>query len=150
IPARRCSGLSTKNSPPSDQNAWAPRLLRFSWSSTSTRLPAFASSWAATRPERPAPTTMTSGSSTPVRLGVGVDDREEELAAGLADGGFARLDEDLPRRALVDRDQRGHERLPVEHAPADLSQRSLQEREQQLGDARLAVGEDAAQPRGAK
>src|SRR4051812_3599650 len=150
MPARRCSGLSTKNSPPSDQNAWAPRLLRFSWSRTSTRRPAFASSWAATSPARPAPTTMTSGSSTRVRLRVGVDDREEELAPALADDRVVRLDEDLPRGALVDRDQRGQESLPVEHAPADLAERSLQEREEQLRDARLAVGEDAAQPGRAK
>ena len=40
IPSRRCSGESTRKSPPSDQNACPPRLARFSWSSTSTRLPA--------------------------------------------------------------------------------------------------------------
>ena len=31
-PRRRCSGESTRNSPPNDQNAWPPRLAAFSWS----------------------------------------------------------------------------------------------------------------------
>ena len=62
MPIRRCSGVSTRNSPPSDQNAWPPRLCSGSWSSRSTFLPASASSAVATRPARPAPTTMTSAS----------------------------------------------------------------------------------------
>src|SRR4051794_40382962 len=59
---RRCSGLSTSISPPSDQNAWPPRLPSGSWSSRRTRRPASASSAVATRPASPAPTTMTSAS----------------------------------------------------------------------------------------
>src|SRR5215210_2948972 len=57
---RRCSGLSTSISPPSDQNAWPPRFVSGSWSSRITRRPASASSAIATRPASPAPTTMTS------------------------------------------------------------------------------------------
>ena len=60
---RRCSGLSTNISPPSDQNAWPPRELSGSWSTSSTFLPASASSAVATRPARPAPTTITSAST---------------------------------------------------------------------------------------
>src|SRR5215212_7832627 len=59
---RRCSGLSTSISPPSDQNAWPPRLPSGSWSSRITRRPASASSAVATRPASPAPTTMASAS----------------------------------------------------------------------------------------
>src|SRR4051794_30797119 len=59
---RRCSGLSTSISPPSDQNAWPPKLASGSWSRTITRRPASASSAVATRPASPAPTTMTSAS----------------------------------------------------------------------------------------
>ena len=62
MPSRRCSGVSTKNSPPSDQNACPPRLCSPSWSSTDTRRPASAASAAATSPARPEPTTMTSAS----------------------------------------------------------------------------------------
>ena len=96
MPIRRCSGLSTKSSPPSDHHAWPPRLSRFSWSRTSTRLPARASSWVATRPARPAPTTIASGvKSVPVRcwrwssgllLGVVADDHLGEQAQGPLDG----------------------------------------------------------------
>src|SRR5688572_30653644 len=57
---RRCSGLSTNISPPSDQNACPPKLASGSWSSRITRRPASASSAVATRPASPAPTTMTS------------------------------------------------------------------------------------------
>src|SRR6201999_871389 len=63
MPTRRCSGDPTRNNPPNDQNAWPPRLAAGSWSSSSTRRPASASSAVATRPARPAPTTMTSASS---------------------------------------------------------------------------------------
>ena len=71
-PSRRCSGLSTKNSPPNDQNAWPPMLSAFSWSTIRTRRPRSTSSHAATRPARPAPTTMTSPSDTAATLaGVG-------------------------------------------------------------------------------
>src|SRR3954451_15120499 len=59
---RRCSGLSTNISPPSDQNAWPPKLASGSWSRRITRRPASASSAVATRPASPAPTTMTSAS----------------------------------------------------------------------------------------
>src|SRR4051812_43485372 len=59
-PSRRCSGVSTRNSPPNDQNAWPPRLAALSWSTRATRLPAVTSSWVAARPARPAPTTITS------------------------------------------------------------------------------------------
>ena len=65
---RRCSGLSTNISPPSDQNAWPPKLASGSWSSRITRRPASASSAVATRPASPAPTTMTSAS---IRLRAG-------------------------------------------------------------------------------
>src|SRR5262245_46498288 len=57
---RRCSGLSTSISPPSDQNACPPRLFGPSWSSRRTRLPARVSSAAAVRPASPAPTTTAS------------------------------------------------------------------------------------------
>src|SRR5580692_773907 len=60
IPMRRCSGLSTKNSPPNDQNAWPPSEASGSWSSSSTLRPASHSSAVATSPARPAPTTITS------------------------------------------------------------------------------------------
>ena len=63
IPIRRCSGLSTRKSPPRLQNAWPPRLCSPSWSSSSTVRPASATSAAATSPARPAPTTITSAST---------------------------------------------------------------------------------------
>src|SRR6476469_1515404 len=63
---RRCSGLSTRNRPPKDQNAWPPKEASGSWSTTITWRPASASSAVATRPARPAPITMTSA----VSLGV--------------------------------------------------------------------------------
>src|SRR4051794_28018992 len=59
---RRCSGLSTRNRPPKDQNAWPPKEASGSWSSSRTRRPASASSAVATRPASPAPTTITSAS----------------------------------------------------------------------------------------
>ena len=62
-PRRRCSGESTRNSPPNDQNACPPRLAAGSWSSRITRLPASASSAVAASPASPAPTTMTSVST---------------------------------------------------------------------------------------
>ena len=61
-PIRRCSGLSTRNRPPNDQNACPPRLAAFSWSTSATFLPRLVSSWVATSPARPAPTTITSAS----------------------------------------------------------------------------------------
>src|SRR5689334_16342700 len=61
--SRRCSGLSTRNSPPNDQNAWPPSDASGSWSTSSTRRPASASSAVATRPANPPPTTMTSARS---------------------------------------------------------------------------------------
>src|SRR6476469_6165939 len=63
---RRCSGLSTRNRPPKDQNAWPPKEAAGSWSTRITWRPASASSAVATRPARPAPITMTSA----VSLGV--------------------------------------------------------------------------------
>src|SRR3954462_9837211 len=60
--SRRCSGLSTSISPPSDQNAWPPKDASGSWSTSTTRRPASASSAVATRPASPAPTTMASAS----------------------------------------------------------------------------------------
>ena len=68
MPIRRCSGLSTKNSPPRLQKAWPPSDCSGSCSSSSTRLPASATSAAAARPARPAPTTITSLVSTAVIL----------------------------------------------------------------------------------
>src|SRR3954468_3243411 len=58
--SRRCSGESTRNSPPKDHQACPPREPSGSWSSRITRLPASASSAVATSPARPAPTTTTS------------------------------------------------------------------------------------------
>ena len=62
---RRCSGLSTSISPPSDQNAWPPSDASGSWSTTMTLRPASASSAAATSPASPAPTTIASAVSIP-------------------------------------------------------------------------------------
>ena len=62
IRTRRCSGVSTRNRPPSDQNAWPPSEASGSWSSRITRRPALTSSAVATSPASPAPTTMTSAS----------------------------------------------------------------------------------------
>src|SRR3954447_1802908 len=58
--SRRCSGLSTSISPPSDQNAWPPSEASGSWSRRMTLRPASASSAVATRPASPAPMTMAS------------------------------------------------------------------------------------------
>ena len=68
MPIRRCSGESTRNSPPNDHQACPPRSASPSWSSSSTRRPASAASAAATSPARPAPTTTTSA-SMPATLG---------------------------------------------------------------------------------
>src|SRR5690349_9353360 len=125
MPARRCSGLSTKNRPASDQKACPPRLLRFSWSTTRTRRPALASSWVATSPARPEPTTMTSGSRIRIRLRVVLDDREEEPASALADDWVVGLDQDLGPGAVVDGDQGGGEGVGVDGAPAHLRERPL-------------------------
>ena len=62
MPIRRCSGLSTRNSPPKLHHAWPPRLASDSWSRSTTERPASASSHVATSPARPAPTTTTSAS----------------------------------------------------------------------------------------
>ena len=59
-PIRRCSGVSTRNSPPRLQKAWPPSDCSGSWSSSTTRRPASATSAAAASPARPWPTTMTS------------------------------------------------------------------------------------------
>src|SRR3954453_24194988 len=58
--SRRCSGESTRNSPPKDHHACPPREASGSWSTRTTRLPASASSAVATSPASPAPTTTTS------------------------------------------------------------------------------------------
>src|SRR4051794_8546646 len=92
---RRCSGLSTNIRPPSDQNAWPPKLASGSWSTTITRRPASASSAVATRPASPAPTTMTSAS---IRGGLlHPEDLGERGAADLelALVGLARADQAL-------------------------------------------------------
>src|SRR5690606_17518621 len=68
IPMARCSGESTKNNPPNDQNACPPMDCSPSWSRSNTFLPARASSVVATSPASPAPTTMTSYSMTLVPL----------------------------------------------------------------------------------
>ena len=60
---RRCSGLSTKNRPPSDQKAWPPSEFSPSCSRMITRLPASPSSAAATSPARPPPTMIASACS---------------------------------------------------------------------------------------
>ena len=62
MPIRRCSGLPTRNRPPNDQKAWPPRFDSGSWSSSSTRRPARASSAVAVSPASPAPTTIASAS----------------------------------------------------------------------------------------
>src|SRR5690625_3246829 len=59
---RRCSGQSTRNSPPKDQKPCPPRPPSGCWSTSTTRRPAAASSAVATSPASPAPTTMTSAS----------------------------------------------------------------------------------------
>ena len=62
MPIRRCSGLSTRNSPPSDQNAWPPRTARAPGRARArpARVGHFA---AAARPASPAPITTTSAGS---------------------------------------------------------------------------------------
>src|SRR4051794_28590928 len=72
----RCSGESTRNSPPKDQKAWPPREASGSWSTRITRRPASASSAVATSPASPPPTTMTSVSLT--KRGVLHEDRCDE------------------------------------------------------------------------
>src|SRR5205807_871981 len=62
-PRRRCSGEFTRNRPPKDQKAWPPSQGPGSCSRSATWRPALASSAVATRPARPAPTTMTSARS---------------------------------------------------------------------------------------
>src|SRR3954469_15182417 len=66
--SRRCSGESTRNSPPNDHQAWPPKDASGSCSSRITRLPASASSAVATSPARPAPTTTTSASLLPLSV----------------------------------------------------------------------------------
>src|SRR4029079_6212534 len=118
---RRCSGLSTNISPPSDQNAWPPRLASGSWSSRITRRPASASSAVATRPASPAPTTMTSASIRGRGRGFlhtqdlrerGADDLELALV------GLARADHALDLEARAADRARGA-RLRVALAPGE-------------------------------
>src|SRR4051812_20960667 len=101
---RRCSGLSTNISPPSDQNACPPKLASGSWSSRMTRRPASASSAVAARPASPAPTTMTSAS---IRL-----DAED-----LRERGAAHVELALVRLA------RAHEALDLEAGPPNRPRR---------------------------
>src|ERR687894_1672509 len=116
---RRCSGLSTSISPPSDQNACPPRLASGSWSSRITRRPASASSAVATRPASPAPTTMTSVSISRRRLLDAVDLRERRTAdLELALVGLARADHALDLEARAADRARGA-RLAVALAPGE-------------------------------
>src|SRR5699024_4805360 len=74
MPSRRCSGESTRNSPPKLHHACPPRSCSPSRSSSSTRRPPSAISVAATRPARPAPTTITSASvAVPALMSVDLD-----------------------------------------------------------------------------
>src|SRR5215210_2501244 len=117
---RRCSGLSTSISPPSDQNAWPPRLPSGSWSSRSTRRPASASSAVATRPASPAPTTMTSASIHRCDLPLDAQDLRERSAADLelALVGLAGADDPLDLEAGA-ANGAGGARLAVALAPRE-------------------------------
>src|SRR5215211_2589233 len=135
---RRCSGLSTNITPPSDQNAWPPRLASGSWSSRITRRPASASSAVATRPASPAPTTITSASIHPfgaqdlgergpadlelALVGLPRADDPLDLEAGAADGaGGARLAVALaPREHLDGGGRRGDRDRPAGQRPRPL------------------------------
>src|SRR3954447_16793486 len=115
---RRCSGLSTNMSPPSDQNAWPPKLASGSWSSRITRRPASASSAVATSPASPAPTTRTSASIRgdllhPQDLG---ERRAPDLELALV--GLARAHQALDLEARAPQDARGA-RLAVALAPRE-------------------------------
>src|SRR3954452_2897218 len=77
--SRRCSGLSTSISPPSDQNAWPPSEASGSWSTRMTLRPASASSAVATRPASPAPMTMASVSMR--RRSTRLDGMENQMTA---------------------------------------------------------------------
>src|SRR5215216_8032219 len=116
---RRCSGLSTNINPPSDHHAWPPKLASGSWSSRITRRPASASSAAATRPESPAPATMTSASIRGGRLLHAQDLRERGAAdLELALVGLARADHALDLEAwAADRARRA--RVGVTLAPCE-------------------------------
>ena len=74
MPIRRCSGLSTRNSPPKDQNAWPPRFCSRLLVDEHDPRPASTSSAVATSPASPAPTTIDvsiHGVMLPVRPGGG-------------------------------------------------------------------------------
>src|SRR5262249_21975482 len=83
-PRRRCSGELTKNRPPNDQYAWPPRFAAFSCSTSATFFPALVSSWAATSPARPAPTTIASASIRPACLHRRSGERQTLECAGAA------------------------------------------------------------------
>ena len=51
---RRCSGLSTNISPPSDQNAWPPKSASGSWSSRITLLAGVGQLGGGDQPREPA------------------------------------------------------------------------------------------------
>ncbi len=101
MPMRRCSGESTKNSPPKDHHACPPRFDRGSWSTMMTRLPAAMASLAATRPARPHPITRTSavwvaaaGMSTPLSVALlsgGVGRGSVRLVAARRLGGDGKM-----------------------------------------------------------
>src|SRR5690606_6075095 len=88
-PRRRCSGVSTRNSPPKLHQAWPPRSCSPSRSSSRTRRPASASVVAATRPARPAPTTITSGSPPRPALSAHPDPLDALERVGLVAPGHA-------------------------------------------------------------
>src|SRR3954469_25858933 len=117
---RRCSGLFTSMSPPSDQNAWPPKEASGSWSTRITRRPASASSAVATRPASPAPATMTSASIRGGGLLFHAQDLRERGAPHLelALVRLARADDalDLEPRAP---DRAGGPRLAVALAPRE-------------------------------
>src|SRR4051812_14429728 len=148
---RRCSGLSTNMSPPSDQNAWPPRLASGSWSSRITRRPASASSAVATRPASPAPTTMTSASIRGRgRCFLHTQDLRERGAADLelALVGLARADHalDLEARAA---DGPRRTRLAVALAPReDLDGRRGRGERDGAARQRARTLDDAAQQHG--
>src|SRR4051794_2893019 len=153
---RRCSGLSTRNSPPRDQNAWPPRLCSGSCSTMTTRRPASASSAAATSPARPAPTTTASASVTGsmcgslpagelvVLLGVAATAAEppyQESAEG-HDGGRHRAALTEPVGDLLVGAAGQEPRERAAHAPHDPARRVVEE------EAAVAHPAQAGQARG--
>src|SRR5699024_8459211 len=82
-PRRRCSGVSTMNSPPKLHQACPPRSCSPSRSRSSTLRPASAISVAATRPASPAPTTITSAAAAcPAPMSLHLDPAPALAVAG--------------------------------------------------------------------